>query len=220
MDYILLSLCAFFGIKGYFKGFVSMLFAMIGIVAVAIFSWQLTKLALPYAQENFGNFFVGLIQGRIDKIIPGQFSNMADLVQAIGNSKLSLFGAFLLTFAGDITIDGNISAGQILAPSISNLIIKILVFVIIFLVLYVLLKILRFLIDKIIKKCGLSLGNRLLGTVFGLVKGLFLFGILYFVLSTIANLFMLEGLLSFVKNGVFSNFIYDNFILRIVAWFY
>lgn len=220
MDYILLALCVYLGIKGCIKGLVSMLFAMFGVVVTVIAAWMLTKFAMPYVSSVAGNMFTGLIEDRLNSLVPGEFSNMTDLLQAVGNSKLSMFGALLFRLCGDITFEGSLTIGQIFAPSISNLLIKIIVFIAIFIILYLLTKILRFFINKIIKKCGLSVGNRMLGAALGILKGLILFGILYFVLVSLANLFLLEGLLKFIEDGAFSKFIYNNFIIKIFQLFY
>lgn len=220
MDYILFGILLYFFAKGLFKGFVSMLFSMLGIFFIAVVSWQICPLILGKVQEFAYGGLEGFVRKMIDEQLAGEFSDMNSFVQAISQSRLSVFGVLLFKLLGDLSFDGNLTAGQILAPSITNLVLKVLTFVAVFVVLFSLLRLAQMFLTKLIKKCGLSVGNRLLGGVVGVVKGLLVFGVLYFVLSLLSNILMSEWLLAFVQSGRISAFLYDNLIVKFVNLFY
>lgn len=220
MDYILLAFSIFFIAKGFCKGFLSTVFSMIGVVVIAIVAWQVKDIALPMLENFCGNWLEDYLKNKINLEIVGKFSSLSQLQSAVANSKFSLFGIFLFKLLGDLSLDGELSAGQILAPSITTLLIKIFAFLLIFIILYILIKILRLILTKIIKKCGLTFADRILGCLLGGVKALAVFAIFYFVMSSLANLTLSNALLDFVQSGVVSKFIYNNFITKIVALFY
>jgi len=220
MDWILLGICIVFFAYGFYKGFVSMLFSFIGMFFVVVLAWKLSDVAIPFLQNLVGEKIFLFVKNLLDDEIAGSFSNLGDLQTAVANSKLSLFGVFLFKLLGDLSFDGQMSAGQILAPSITEILFRVFSFVLLFIILYIVIKFFQLLLNKIIKKMGLGFSNRVLGGVLGLLKGLVLFAVIFFILSSLANLFLSETLLSFVNNGVVSKMLYDNFILKIVELFY
>lgn len=220
MDYILLALCSWCGLRGFFKGLLTMAFSMVGIIFVGIVAWQVKDYFAVILNKIGGDIVFNFLKNKIDLSVAGTFSDISQLKDAVANSNFNIFGIFLFKLLTDLTVDGEMTAGQILAPSITNLLIKILAFVLVFVVLYLFLKILKLVLSKIIKKCGLSFADRILGLLFGLIKGSLLFGVLYLVLTSFANLTLNEGLLNFVQKGVVSSYVYNHFISKIIAFFY
>ncbi len=218
MDYILLAICVLYFLKGYFKGFVGMLFSIVGTVGILVISFQLSKVFLPQIEGIFGKNLTVALTDFFDKTIDGKFSSVEELAKQLSNSNI--LGFFIAKFLQDITFDGELSAGQILAPSASVIVLKVCTFVGIFVFLYLVLKILRIFTSKLIKKCGLSFQNRILGGFVGLVKGMMIFGIVFVVLSALSSLLLNETLSNFVNGGTVSNFIYNNIITKILAVFY
>lgn len=198
-----------------------MLFSLIGVFAVVAVAWSLCGVLVPVIDAGLGQSLSNTLTQILNGAIPGQFSDLASLQTAIGASKYALlFNLLIFRVLGELTIDGQMSAGQILAPTISALLVKVISFVILFVGLYVALKLVFWILNKIIKKCGMSVGNRFLGGAVGLVKGLIVFGVLYFVLSTLANLLLNETLLTFVQSGKVSKFLYENLIIKILDLIY
>ena len=221
MDWILFAFCGFYFIKGYFKGFISMVFSLVGTFAMFVIAWKLTAFFSSYAQSWFGDGIYGMLKSGIDEIVSGEFTSMEDFRTALMQTSYgSLFGLFLTNLIGDVSFDGSLTAGQILAPSLSELLIKVVTFLIVFLILMFLFKILKFLLNKTIKMLGFQSGNKILGGLVGAIKGLILFGIIYVVLVAISNFTLNEGLLSFVQSGAVSQFLYDNLIIKIINLFY
>lgn len=221
MDWILFAFCGFYFIKGYFKGFISMVFSLVGTFAMFVIAWKLTAFFSSYAQSWFGDGIYGMLKSGIDEIVSGEFTSMEDFRTALMQTSYgSLFGLFLTNLIGDVSFDGSLTAGQILAPSLSELLIKVVAFLIVFLILMFLFKILKFLLNKTIKMLGFQSGNKILGGLVGAIKGLILFGIIYVVLVAISNFTLNEGLLSFVQSGAVSQFLYDNLIIKIINLFY
>ena len=212
----------FFFFRGMLKGFVSTLFSLLGTFFVFAISYQFCAVFsqiienLPIVQGNLTNF----ISNTLDTFIPGQFSSMAELESAF--SKSSISNLFLLVFTKltkDITFEGVLSAGQILAPTLCKFLVRIIAFFILFVSVSLIIKLLKFLINKFIKVCGLSFVNRLLGGILGLLKGLFLFAVLYAVLLSFANFLPNVQLLQFVQQGEVSQFIYNKILAIILNLF-
>ena len=221
MDWTLFAFCGFYFIKGYFKGFISMVFSLVGTFAMFVIAWKLTAFFSSYPQSWFGDGIYGMLKSGIDEIVSGEFTSMEDFRTALMQTRYgSLFGLFLTNLIGDVSFDGSLTAGQILAPSLSELLIKVVTFLIVFLILMILFKILKFLLNKTIKMLGFQSGNKILGGLVGAIKGLILFGIVYVVLVAISNFTLNEGLLSFVQRGAVSQFLYDNLIIKIINLFY
>ena len=221
MDWILFAFCGFYFIKGYFKGFISMVFSLVGTFAILVIAWELTAFFSTYVQGWFGDGIYGILKTGIDEIMAGKFSSMEEFRTALMQTSYgSLFGLFLMNLIGNVSFDGSLTAGQILAPSLSELVIKALSFLFIFLILTFLLKILKFLLNKTIKMLGFQSGNKILGGFVGAIKGLIVFGVVYVILVAISNFMLNETLLNFVQSGNVSQFLYDNFIIKIINLFY
>lgn len=198
-----------------------MVFSLVGTFAMFVIAWKLTAFFSSYAQSWFGDGIYGMLKSGIDEIVSGEFTSMEDFRTALMQTSYgSLFGLFLTNLIGDVSFDGSLTAGQILAPSLSELLIKVVAFLIVFLILMFLFKILKFLLNKTIKMLGFQSGNKILGGLVGAIKGLILFGIIYVVLVAISNFTLNEGLLSFVQSGAVSQFLYDNLIIKIINLFY
>ncbi len=221
MDYILLALCLFCVLRGIFKGFVSMLFSLLGVFFVVFLAWKLCDMFVPISEELFGTQLETFVSNLLDEMFEGSFSDSSALEEVISESKYGvIFSLFFGSILENITFDGNLSAGEILGYSTTSILIKVITFAMLFLLLFLAVKILRALLNKLVKKCGLSFGNRCLGGVVGLIKGLLLFGVVYFVFISLANLLVNESLLNFVTSGTISNYLYENFISVIINLFY
>lgn len=221
MDFVLFAILAFYFFRGCMKGLLSMIFSLVGVFFVAIVSWKLTTIFLPSVQNFAGGAIFDAMRSLFDGMLPGTFSSLAEFQSALMKSKVgALFSVFAAKLFENISFEGSLTTGQILAPTLSKIFVSVVTFLLIFLCLEILLKILKNLLNKIIKKCGLSMGNRILGGLVGLVKGVLMFGILFVLLSTIANVFLNENLLKFVQNGTISNFVYQKLIVKIIHLIY
>ena len=221
MDFILLGICVLSFLRGFFKGFVSMIFSLVGVFVAIFIAWQLCDWVQPVFQNMFGNALQNTISQILNGAISGQFSDIAQLQLAVSQSKYAfLFNILLFKLLGNLTIEGQMSAGQVLAPTLTTLIVKMISFSLLFFGCYVLLKLVFMIINIFVKKCGMKMGNRLLGGGIGLLKGVLIFGVIYFILTAFANLLLNEALLNFVQKGVVSNWLYDNLITKIVDFIY
>lgn len=220
MDWILFAVCGFYFIRGYLKGFVSMLFSLFGVIAVVFISIKLTDMFYSNVYEMIGDGIEETIKSGFDSAIAGTFSDIEMLKNAISDSNFKTFLFFLNFLVKDISFEGSLSAGQILAPSISVLITKIITFVVVFLVLMLVLKLFKVVFSKLTNFCGLGVGNKLAGGLVGLIKGIFVFGTVYVTLSLLSNFMLNDSLLNFVKSGAISNYIYEHCIKIIINTFY
>lgn len=213
MDFLLFGILAFYFVRGCFKGFVGMLFSLLGtFVAVCVAYFVCGSLGASVEKFLGASINASLTQ-ILNGAVPGTFTELSALQAAVSQSKYAMiFNLILSRVIGNLTINGQMSAGQILAPTLTNLIVKVLTFAVVFVCVFILLKIVAKIINKLLKRLGMGFGNRILGGVLGAVKGLVLFGILFFVLSSAANLFLSAPLLKFVQSGAVSNWLYSNVI--------
>lgn len=207
---------SFYSLKGYLKGAVKMFLSIVGTTFIIFLAYFLAKDLMVNFENGmifdfFNNFYVNLF----NKLVPGEFSSIDELVNSLGGvfSVLSII-------LEDISFDGVLSCGHIVGPTLARLTINILLFLILFFLLHFLIKIFSLLINKMINFAGLSFANRMLGLVLGLLKGTVVFAIIFLCLSTLASLNLSEGLTNFVQSGFFSNFIYENYIIKIFSFIY
>ena len=221
MDIVCIAIFVYYFIKGCFKGAVSMLFSLLGLFFVAFVAWQLANIVYPFVESFAGKAVFNTLTTFLNGAVPGTFSSVAQLQSALAQTKIGLiFSLFLSKLLPELVIDGNLSAGQILAPTLTAVFLEVLSFIVLFLLLSVVLKLLRLIIEKFIKKCGLSFGNRILGGVIGIAKGLLIFSLVFIILTITSNLLMNQWLLRFVQSGKLSHFIYQTFAQKIFGIFY
>lgn len=216
MDFVLLAICLFAFLRGCFKGFVSTIFSFVGTFLIAIISWWLCDYIVSFLKTLFDleEFVSELLNSKFS----GTFSSMEDLQGAISGSGM-LF-AVLFRLLGNISFEGNLTAGQILAPSISNIVYKIIAFAILFVGFMLALSLIKFLLNKFVTLSGLGFGNRALGGVLGFFQGLLIFGVVFFVFSALANFLMNETLINFVQSGSISKLVYENVIIKSIDFFF
>lgn len=221
MDIVCIAIFAFYFVKGCLKGFVGMVFALLTFFFVAFLAWQLTKYVTPFVESIAGSAAFGTLSNFLNGAVPGKFSSVAEFQTALSQTKIgAVFSLFLAKVLPNLAIEGELSAGQILAPTLTAVLLKLIAFVLVFVVLEIIIRILRYLAEKFIKKCGLSFGNRILGGILGLIKGLLVFSLVFVILSAASNLLINQGLLNFVHSGKISNFIYQTFAQKIFSIFY
>lgn len=223
MDFILLGILIFYFGKGFIRGFISTLFSLIGTFAIFVVAWKFC----PYLGDvlqgvgGLNEFLTNTLSQTLNGMFSGTFSNMQELQTAIMQTKYgALFSVLLKLLSSNISFEGELTAGQILSPTLSTIIFNVVAFMTIFIGLMIVLKLLRFFLNKIVKLCGFSVGNKFLGGVLGLIKGLIVFSVFYLGIVAVANFTLNEGLLSFIKNGSVSNFLYENVIIKIINFFY
>ena len=54
MDFVLIVILTFYFVRGCFKGFLSMIFSLVGVFFIAIISWKLSEMLLPTVQSFAG----------------------------------------------------------------------------------------------------------------------------------------------------------------------
>lgn len=198
-----------------------MIFSFASIFVVVFVSWKLCDFFLPTFQTWLEAGLSNTLIKILNEAIPGNFSNIADLQTAVSQSNYAiLFNIVLFKILGNLSIDGEMTAGQILSPTLTTLLIKVITFIVIFVVLYISIKLVCSILNKMIKKCGLTFGNRIFGGLIGLAKGMIIFLILYFLLNALSNFLLNETLSNFVQNGVVSKWLYENLTEKIIDLFY
>lgn len=191
-----------------------MVFSLVGAFLIGLVSWKLTELFLPVVSSFLQEPLQEFISNVLNSVIDGEFCDILEFEKAILNSKYSMF-IIIKKLLGDLSFDGCLTAGQIMAPSLSFFATKVILFVVLFFVLNFLFKLIRLLINKVVKVCGLSFGNRLLGGLVGVLKGVCVFVGVYFLLVVVSNVVLSESLNNFMRSGVIAKSLYElvlNFI--------
>lgn len=223
MDFVLLAIVLYFSIKGFAKGFVTTTFSLATTFFVAYVSYQFADELANFLINETGWF--GKIQDGIsltlNSMFPGQFVSMQNFQNSLSSSKYAVvFAVLLKLLAVDISFDGELSAGQIFAPSLTYLLAVVVCFMLLFVTMRIILKVLCIGLNRFVNLSGMSHINRIMGLVSGAVLGLIVFGIFYSIFVAIANFSFNQALIEFAKSGNFSYKIYQIFISKIISLFY
>ncbi len=202
MDYFLLGFLLFFCFVGFYKGFLSSFSSLISTFFLVAISWKLS----PIISRNFD--FSPILEKTLNSFLPGKFTDISQFNAQI-SQKNNIFSYFLSKILSNIYFEGEMTAGQILSPTLNNFLAKIVAFLIIFIILIIVFKIIKKILNKVVGICGFSSLNRLLGGVVGIAKGFVLFLLFYAIFCGIANFTLNENMLNFVQSGVFSSKIYQ-----------
>ena len=220
MDYLLLSILAIYSIKGFVKGFVKMFLSLFSSLIIFIIAYYISKsLSENFVLVEIYNKFALVFENMFNDAIPGNFQNIEDLLSAVALSN-SVFIAIIRLVSKNISIDGNLTAGQILAPSFAKLTYNILLFIIVFIALFIIVKFINILLTFIFKKMGVGVANRFIGLLLGVFKGFIVTTFIYIILTTFASLNLSSWLLEFVQKGVISNYLYPNFGFKFFDFVY
>lgn len=222
MDIVLFIVVGIFLVKGFFKGFLAMLFSLVGVVVISSISWGLSESAVEVLKSFsfIQNDLFEIIKNALDGVIGERFSNVDDLLVGVENSNLNVIVVFIIKLlAKDIVFEGNLSVGEVFAPIFHNMLLKTVSFVLMFFVLFVILKVLNVFLNKLIKIAGLSFVNRIFGALLGLIKGMLIFGIIYIIFSAIASFSANETLLYVIQDAEVSSYVYENIFKIFISLF-
>ncbi|MGN1201598.1 MAG: CvpA family protein [Candidatus Caccovivens sp.] len=219
MDFILLGFLLFFCAVGVYKGFVRAVFSLLSTFLIAIISWRVCPIVAEWLSSIIAHPINSVLNDILNNLVPGTFSDVSQFQAQILQGNV-VFAFILNLVLSNITFEGELTAGQILGPTLSNLFIKVLSFVVLFVLLLLIVRILRMFVNKLVKICGLNGVNRFFGGFVGLVKGLLYFVIFYMVFCAFANFTLNENMLNFVSNGSVSQAFYNWFIEKIINLFY
>lgn len=221
MDIILFAICLLFFLKGYFKGFISMLFSFIGFFIAVFVAWKMTPVFIHYTENYIGNAIFSSLSNFLNDIFPGNFTSMEDLSLSISQSKYGFIFSYIFEkLFKNLTFEGNLTAGQILSPTLTQLLLSVITFAILCVALLIMVKIFVLIANFAITKSHFQTGNRILGGLVGCMQGVILFGVGYIVLVSISNFTLNLSLQNFLEQGIISKFLYDNLIIKIINLFY
>jgi len=206
----------FIGIR---KGFLTSI-SVIFFCAALILSLKFCVKVSDMLDGMFGNVIKSGIKDSINSVVGGKFSSTEELLFFLMSTNYGkYFGVILKMLMKNIYFEGELTAGEIVAPTLSHLLARVVAFILLAIGFSLVLKLIEFIVKKIVKLIGWK-GDKMLGGVLGLVKGVVVFGVLFIVLSAIANFTLSEKLLSFVNSGIISKQIYNKFIIKIINLFY
>lgn len=220
MDLILFG----FLIAGFFigkrKGFLFSFVSLCSTALIIFLSYRFCGTIANVIDKPVGSWIEKLLQRNLNKNINGTFSSMNQLIVALSNYYGRLFGVIASFLLKNISFEGSLTAGEIIAPSFSFLICKVLGFALFYIVFSFAALILSKLLHKLIKKTNLGFFDTLTGGVVGMIKWFALFLILYAILSSLANFTLFSKLKVFIETGVISKKLYNFLIIKIISLFY
>ena len=223
MDWVFLSTITIFFVVGAYRGFVSSLFSFVGSWVILLVAYFLCGRFANLLQNTslFEKTIPTFIEKSINSVISGEFSNVEELkTAAVASEGGRIFIVLIMLFTKNLQIDGQMTAGKILSPSITVALSKIFTFLIIFVALSIFLAFAKRILEKFIKLPSVRVQNRVLGGVLGIVQGLFVFLIFYGVFTGVGGLIFSKKLISISKNGVLSSKLYKFVSKKIVSLFY
>lgn len=220
VDWILLAICLLYFFIGLRKGFLTSVISVISFSVVLILSFKFCGKVAEAFDGMIGNVIQGGIKNGINGVVEGKFSSTEELLFYLMSTKYGkYFGVILKTLLKNVTFEGELSAGEIISPTLSRLLVHVVAFIVLAIGFSIAFKLIELILQKIVKLTGWK-GDRLLGGVMGLAKGLVVFAVVFAILSAIANFTLSEKLLSFVRSGIISKQIYNRFIIKIINLFY
>ena len=194
-----------------------------------LFRVALLLLLCYYLSEQLANSLVGgalwqhiyeFLKGIFDDVLPGEFQNMSEVLYSVGFLSNAVLRVVLQTVLKNITFEGNISFGEIVAPSLTLIFLKVVLFILLFILLSAIFKLIDFILRKCISFAGFGRINRLAGFFLGLLKGFVISMLVFVVLTALSSLNISERLTSFVESGLVSSYLYNHYFLNIFNLFY
>ncbi|MBE7075538.1 MAG: hypothetical protein E7375_00520 [Clostridiales bacterium] len=209
MDFVLLGIALLYFIKGFCKGFVAIVFSLCATILTILLSIELSQvLGDLLVSTSFFDLVQGGLQAIVDKVFSGEVSTVVQLMALISGS---VFGKFLLPILQNVEFDGNMSAGQILSPTLSLVVCRVLLFLVVYLFLSLIFNLIKKVFNK--KLLKITYGNRFMGGVLGVVKGILISLVVYALLYNLANLFFIKSLVNFCEGSVVLKHVYEKIVL-------
>lgn len=195
----------------------------------SLFRVALLLLLCYYLSEQLANSLVGgalwqhvyeFLKGIFDDVLPGEFQNMSEVLYSVGFLSNAVLRVVLQTVLKNITFEGDMSFGEIVAPSLTLIFLKVVLFILLFILLSAIFKLIDFILRKCISFAGFGRINRLAGFFLGLLKGFVISMLVFVVLTALSSLNISERLTSFVESGLVSSYLYNHYFLNIFNLFY
>lgn len=195
----------------------------------SLFRVALLLLLCYYLSEQLANSLVGgalwqhvyeFLKGIFDDVLPGEFQNMSEVLYSVGFLSNAVLRVVLQTVLKNITFEGDMSFGEIVAPSLTLIFLKVVLFILLFILLSAIFKLIDFILRKCISFAGFGRIDRLAGFFLGLLKGFVISMLVFVVLTALSSLNISERLTSFVESGLVSSYLYNHYFLNIFNLFY
>lgn len=195
----------------------------------SLFRVALLLLLCYYLSEQLANSLVGgalwqpvyeFLKGIFDDVLSGEFQNMSEVLFSVGLLSNAVLRVVLQTVLKNITFEGDMSFGEIVAPSLTLIFLKVVLFILLFILLSAIFKLIDFILRKCISFAGFGRINRLAGFFLGLLKGFVISMLVFVVLTALSSLNISERLTSFVESGLVSSYLYNHYFLNIFNLFY
>lgn len=221
MDFLVIALILVNGFVGFYRGAVKMLFSLFRVALLLLLCY--------YLSEQLANSLVGgalwqhvyeFLKGIFDDVLPGEFQNMSEVLFSVGFLSNAVLRVVLQTVLKNITFEGDMSFGEIVAPSLTLIFLKVVLFILLFILLSAIFKLIDFILRKCISFAGFGRIDRLAGFFLGLLKGFVISMLVFVVLTALSSLNISERLTSFVESGLVSSYLYNHYFLNIFNLFY
>ena len=145
---------------------------------------------------------------------------MSDVLYSVGLMSNVVMRLILQAVLKNITFEGSMSFGEIVAPTLTLIFLKVVFFILLFILLSILFKLIDFVLRKCVKFAGLGKVNRLVGFFLGTIKGFIVSMLVFTVLTFLSSLNISDELTSFVEGGLISSYLYNHYFLNIFNLFY
>ncbi len=206
----------FFIVVGAFKGGVKTALSFFALTASSAVSYLLSNQMAEglWSFCDVGNSIKGGIETLLNKNVSGFFSNSSQILQALNKVEaLKPFVGFFKNKIEGVYFEGEMSFGEIFAPGISLLVVKVLAFFVVFIASFFIFKIvIRILTNFFCKNRLIKFGDRILGAVIGAAKALILFFLCYYVLLQISVATMNASLVRFLQESGVVKSMYEFFM--------
>ncbi|HIT62118.1 MAG TPA: CvpA family protein [Candidatus Caccovivens faecavium] len=221
MDFLIIALILIYAFIGFYRGAIRMLFSLLRVALLLLLCYYLSeRLTISLVGSSLWQGVYEFLKNIFDGLLPGEFQSMSEVLYSVGLMSNVVMRLILQAVLKNITFEGSMSFGEIVAPTLTLIFLKVVLFILLFILLSILFKLIDFVLRKCVKFAGLGKVNRLLGFFLGAIKGFVVSMIVFTVLTFLSSLNISDGLTSFVESGLISSYLYNHYFLNIFNLFY
>lgn len=221
MDYLFVFIVSISTLRGFFKGFWSIIFKLIALATSILFASKFYLSVSVWLSSK--DYLTGPILNFLSKplrlLLPGSFSSTEQIAQKIKQDCLPIFRNIFERLLRNISFEGELSSPQIFGQSLTNLILKTISFVVIFLMVLIGFKIIKKISRKFKKNKKINFENKFFGSILGFFEGIIIFSLINFILLKFGEFLLNQSILHFAQSGSFSKIFLDFFNKKIINSF-
>ena len=210
LDIIIVAAIALSIFLGYKKGLVGVAFKILSFIVAIVLAFILSTPVSNYIIEN--TEFDDNIHNTIQKALESKTTEAEEENEEEANVS-NVITDYVAKEIKKATAETQNEVASVVATSLTKTIVKALTFIGIFLVARIILFFFKFLAEALAEMPILKQFNEVGGIAYGVLRGAFLVYLFFAIVSLLASIINLDGLLELINASFISKFLYDNNLL-------